>query len=98
MKTLTEIYAINGQDPGLAFKSGQLEFDDRFGCLVWTPPEFVQDKSKFSEKVHDSQASERQQQNDGLTGKEQNTSKQIQSNTKRQLVNLTEFLATEWNL
>ena len=37
MKSLQEIYAVNGQDPSLAFRSGALERDEKFRGLVWIP-------------------------------------------------------------
>lgn len=41
MKSLEEIYYANGQNPELAYKSGKLEYDDRYGCMVWIPAEFL---------------------------------------------------------
>jgi hypothetical protein len=41
MKSLEEIYIANGQDPALASKSGALEYDKKFGCMVWTPAQLL---------------------------------------------------------
>ena len=48
MKSLEELYIANGQDPGLAFKSGSLEYDERFGGMVWTPAEFLVEAKKLT--------------------------------------------------
>jgi hypothetical protein len=41
MKSLEGIFLANGQRPWMAFKSGKLKFDDRYGCLIWTPAEIL---------------------------------------------------------
>jgi hypothetical protein len=55
MRSLTEIYVINGQSPEYAFKPGKFEYNEKAGCLVYVPPAILDLQAKEEEARKNSQ-------------------------------------------
>ena len=49
MRSLQEILKDNGQDPNLAYQTGEFVFDPKAGCLVYQPPGIKKPKAEGEE-------------------------------------------------